>query len=89
MEKSSNKATFTESLDRLREIVATIESKNPDVDELILLAEEAVELISFCRTKLTSTEEKVSSMLDKLSPELTSQSETQIQSDLEKDNIPL
>ena len=51
MEKSSNKATFTESLDRLREIVATIESKNPDVDELILLAEEAVELISFCRTK--------------------------------------
>lgn len=76
METPLHQSTFTESLSRLREIVSTIENNSPDVDELILLAEEAVELIGFCRSKLTTTEEKVSSMLEKLSQSSESQEDS-------------
>lgn len=61
--------TFTEAMSRLREIVSLIEENNPDVDELISLAEEAVELIRFCKEKLTATNEKVTAMLKTLTDE--------------------
>lgn len=61
-------SSYTEANERLTEIIAIIEQQNPDVDELISLTEEAVGLINFCREKLLRTDERVSEVLEKLSP---------------------
>lgn len=68
MTNSLKNYTYREASDRLREIIASIEQQNnADIDDLIKLTEEAIELIAFCRKRLTETDEKVSSLLEKLS----------------------
>lgn len=66
MDNDHTNYTYAEASNRLKEIITCIEEDNPDVDELINLADEAVMLIAFCREKLTTTDEKIAAMLEKL-----------------------
>lgn len=61
--------TYNEAVAQLEEIVTTIEQGELDVDVLIQKTEQAVKLIEFCRTKLTSADEKVQSLLRTLQQE--------------------
>ncbi|KGO00402.1 hydrolase [Porphyromonas macacae] len=62
----SKNRTYNEASARLEEIVAIIEHNNPDVDELTRLVEEAVELVAFCRDKLTGTDKQLETLMARL-----------------------
>ncbi|SUB77860.1 exodeoxyribonuclease VII small subunit [Porphyromonas macacae] len=62
----SKNRTYNEASARLEEIVAIIEHNNPDVDELTRLVEEAVELVAFCRNKLTGTDKQLETLMARL-----------------------
>ncbi len=60
---------YARAVARLTEILNRVEHDSPDVDELMLLTEEAVQLIAFCREKLKTTDQKIEALLAKLSNE--------------------
>lgn len=62
----SKDLTYTEAFDELQQIVADIEDGEISVDELSVKVKRASELIQFCQSKLTSTEEDVQQILKKL-----------------------
>ncbi len=62
----SKDLTYTEAFDELQQIVADIEDGEITVDELSVKVKRASELIQFCQSKLTSTEEDVQQILKKL-----------------------
>ncbi len=57
---------YTEAFDELRAIATEIEQGEITVDELSEKVKRAAELIRFCKVKLTTTEENVSSILKEL-----------------------
>ncbi|MFP4472162.1 MAG: exodeoxyribonuclease VII small subunit [Bacteroidales bacterium] len=62
----SNKPGYTEAFEELQQIVNEIELGEISVDELSQKVKRAAELIKICKTKLTTTEEDVSSILREL-----------------------
>ncbi|HEY6956056.1 MAG TPA: exodeoxyribonuclease VII small subunit [Flavisolibacter sp.] len=60
------------AFNELQAIVSEIESGEISVDELSEKVKKAAELIKFCKTKLTSTEEDVNNILKELSSSSTS-----------------
>ncbi len=62
----SEKLNYTEAFEELQAIVADIERGEISVDELSKKVKRASQLISFCKTKLTTTEEDVKAILDEL-----------------------
>ena len=56
---SKKKPTYREALDRVEAIVAQIEQKAPDIDQLSDLVGEAMEQLKYCKAKLKSTEEEL------------------------------
>jgi len=56
---SKKALTYKTALKELEDIVNKIENDSPDVDELTGLVNRAIELMTFCRTKLRSTEEEL------------------------------
>lgn len=65
----SKNINYTEAIVELESIVSDIENASIGVDELSEKVKRAAELIKFCRSKLTSTEKEVNSILSSLSTE--------------------
>lgn len=63
---------YSSAFNELQAIVSEIESGEISVDELSEKVKKAAELIKFCKTKLTSTEEDVNNILKELSSSSTS-----------------
>ena len=63
---------YSSAFKELQEIVSEIESGEISVDELSEKVKKAAQLIKFCKTKLTSTEEDVNNILKELSSSSTS-----------------
>jgi exodeoxyribonuclease VII small subunit len=57
------KINYTESMKRLEEIVAQIESGELELDQLADKLKEANKLIAKCQAKLTQTEEEVKKIM--------------------------
>jgi len=60
------KETYTESIEKLREIVEDIERGELDVDELSQKVKEASRLIQLCKDKLFKADEEVKKILEEL-----------------------
>ena len=57
--KITDKTTYEEALQRLKEIVGALELKEVKIDNLSETVIEAKGLVDFCRTKLDKTEEDI------------------------------
>jgi exodeoxyribonuclease VII small subunit len=64
MEKK--KPSYKQALNELELIVSKIERQSPDVDELTDLVKRAVELISYCKSKLRKTEDELNKSFEEL-----------------------
>ncbi len=62
----SNTPGYTEAFEELQQIVNEIELGEIGVDELSQKVKRAAELIKICKTKLSTTEEDVSTILREL-----------------------
>ncbi len=62
----SKSITYTQAIAELETIVSEIENASIGVDELSEKVKRAAELITFCKSKLTSTEKEVNSILKAL-----------------------
>ncbi|HEY2649313.1 MAG TPA: exodeoxyribonuclease VII small subunit [Puia sp.] len=62
----SKEPNYTEAFEELQEIVLEIEQGEISVDELAEKVKRAAVLINICKSKLTSTEEDVSTILKEL-----------------------
>ena len=65
----SKSITYTQAIAELETIVSEIENASIGVDELSEKVKRAAELIRFCRSKLTSTEKEVNSILKSIEDE--------------------
>ncbi|MFY0592647.1 exodeoxyribonuclease VII small subunit [Roseivirga sp.] len=63
---SKKSINYKEAIDRIDEIVTTIETENIDIDELTAMVKEATKLIGECKDKLHNTQNDLQSSLDKL-----------------------
>ncbi len=59
------KKTYKETIDQIKDILAKIESGEPDVDELTSLVNQALTLIHKCQSKLRETEKRIQEDFDK------------------------
>ena len=57
--KITDKTTYEEALQRLKEIVGALEAKEIKIDNIPETVIEAKELVDFCRKKLDKTEEDI------------------------------
>ncbi len=57
---------YTSALKELEEIVAKLQSPECEVDQLCELTQRSVELLKFCREKLTKTDEELSNLLENI-----------------------
>lgn len=61
--------TYAQAIERLTNIVETIEHDSPDVDRLMQLTDEAVQLIAYCRETLKVTDKHIEELLAQLNQE--------------------
>lgn len=61
---AAKKETYTEAMERLEKIVASIESNELDIDQLGDNLKEAQKLIKFCKDKLYKADAEIKKMLD-------------------------
>lgn len=61
---ATKKETYTEAMERLEKIVASIESNELDIDQLGENLKEAQKLIKFCRDKLYKADAEIKKMLE-------------------------
>jgi exodeoxyribonuclease VII small subunit len=54
------KLSFEEALARLEEVIASLENNECELEESLSLFKEGMELVKFCRGKLSDTEKKIS-----------------------------
>ena len=69
MNKTSAEIKYKEALERLDEIIGSIEDEDVDVDELSLKVKEAVELIRVCKARIDKAEVEVKKVVDDFSKE--------------------
>ena len=62
----SNQPTYVQAFEELQQIVSEIEEGQISVDELSEKVKRAAQLISICKTKLSTTEEDVNRILKDL-----------------------
>lgn len=55
---------YSESLNRLEQIVAQMENNELDIDTLANQLKEAQQLIKLCRDRLTKTDEEIKKLLE-------------------------
>lgn len=63
---SKKPINYKDALDRINEIVSTIESGDLDIDDLTAMVKEATTLIGVCKDKLQGAETDLQTSLDKL-----------------------
>jgi exodeoxyribonuclease VII small subunit len=55
--------TYTQALTELEGIVTELQSENCDIDTMVAKTQRASELIKFCRSRLTATEQELKTVL--------------------------
>jgi len=60
--KNQNPAGYQTAMEELQTIVASLEAEAISIDDLSEKAKRAAELIQFCRDKLRSTEEEITTL---------------------------
>lgn len=63
---SKQELTYTKAKQELEGIVKSIESGTLDVDALTDMVKRASELITFCKEKLATTDDKLQKLLDEI-----------------------
>lgn len=63
---SKQELTYTKAKQELEQIVKSIESGTLDVDALTDKVKRASELITFCKEKLATTDDKLQKLLDEI-----------------------
>ena len=61
--------TYTQAMQKLEEITARLQDPNCDIDLLRDYTKQALELLKFCKTRLTQTDEEVKKLLTELNVE--------------------
>ena len=61
--------TYTQAVERLEEIMNSIQGGAMDVDKLAVSLKEASELVRYCRSKLFKVDEEVKQMLENMNDE--------------------
>ena len=59
--------TYAASMKELEEILQKIQSPDCDIDKLSAYTSRALELLKFCKEKLTKTDEEIKKSLEELS----------------------
>lgn len=62
--KITDKTTYEEALERLKDIVESLEKKEVKIDLLSETVTEAKALVEFCRNKLDKTEEDIKRIIE-------------------------
>tara|TARA_B100000508_G_scaffold141026_1_gene145320 strand:- start:106077 stop:106289 length:213 start_codon:yes stop_codon:yes gene_type:complete len=62
--KIDDKLTYEDAMQRLKEIVGSLERKEVKIDLLSETVIEAKSLVEYCRKKLDSTEEDIKKIID-------------------------
>lgn len=57
---------YKTAINRIQEIVDIIENQGSDIDDMTSLVKEATDLIDFCKKKLKTAENDLTSSLEKL-----------------------
>ena len=58
--------TYSEAIKQLDEIVQKLQRPDCEIDQLCQLTERSVQLLAFCKEKLTQTDEQLVKLLDGL-----------------------
>jgi exodeoxyribonuclease VII small subunit len=66
---TTRKPSYQEAMNEIEEILAKIESDEPDIDDLAEKVRRVAALIRFCRDKLTKTSEEVEKILGEMEEE--------------------
>ena len=61
--------TYTQAMQKLEEITARLQDPNCDIDLLRDYTKQALELLKFCKNRLTQTDEEVKKLLAELNVE--------------------
>ena len=61
--------TYTQAVERLEEILSSIQGGGMDVDKLAVALKEASALVQFCRGKLYKVDEEVKLLLENMDDE--------------------
>ena len=61
-----NELTYSQALAELETIVNQLRSDSCDIDSLTAMTSRATELLEACRSRLTTTESKLTEILEKL-----------------------
>ena len=57
---------YTKAMQELEEIVQKLQRPDCEIDQLCELTERSIKLLTFCKEKLTKTDEKLAALLDSL-----------------------
>ena len=66
MEKRKQTLSYTAAIKELEEIVAKLESPQCEVDQMVELTKRSVELLDFCKKKLTATDDSLKQLLENI-----------------------
>ncbi len=69
MKTSDKKMTYDAAIAELEQIAGRIQSPDCEVDSLCELTARSVELLRFCREKLTRTDKELARLLDSIDEE--------------------
>ncbi|MCF8232880.1 MAG: exodeoxyribonuclease VII small subunit [Bacteroidales bacterium] len=67
--ENKNNLTYNEAVKELESLVSQIENEDIAVDDLLQKVKRSSELIRFCQSKLTQTEDEVYKVLDNMKEE--------------------
>lgn len=63
---SNQDLTYASAMKELEQIVETIQNPQCEIDQLCELTRRSVELLKFCREKLTTTDEDLKKLLENI-----------------------
>lgn len=66
MANTEGELTYASAFRELEQIVSKLQRPDCDVDQLCVLTERSLKLISFCKEKLTKTDKDLESLLARL-----------------------
>lgn len=67
--KGNDNMSYAQAMERLEEIMGSIQSGALDIDSLTSVLKEADEIIKFCKNKLYKVDEEVKALLQNMSGE--------------------
>ena len=80
--------SYTQAVKRLDEILERIERGEVDIDELSALVEEAANLLSLCRKKLTQAEMQVKRITERLERETAEAPSEEAPTEANSEEVP-